>query len=133
PLWRRAEVLKGFFDQLDEERKKQLRKIGTVRADVESRTPTIAEGPDAGLQAFPTQPLTLVLDMYEQELDFSSEHPNKTVAALGTTMGVSTIGYKLVAGHYLEVLDRLEHIRGELESSGKLVDTFLTALDRFTT
>lgn len=132
PLWRRSEVLKGFFDQLDDDRKKLIRRLETLRAEVEASVPKIPSGPDAGTQAFPTQPLTLVLEMYQQELDFSSEHPNKTVAALGTTMGVSTIGYKLVAGHYLEVLDRLAHVRGELFDGGKLVDTFLTTLDRFT-
>lgn len=132
PLWRRSEVLKGFFDQLDDDRKKLIRRLETVRAEVGASVPKITAGPDAGTQAFPTQPLTLVLEMYQQELDFSSEHPNKTVAALGTTMGVSTIGYKLVAGHYLEVLDRLAHVRGELFDGGKLVDTFLTTLDRFT-
>ena len=132
PLWRRADVLKGFFDQLDEDRKKMLRSIASVRADVEARVPVISIGADAGAQqAFPTQPLTLVLDLYEQELDFDANHPNKTVAALGTTMGVSTVGYKLVAGKYMEVLDRVAHVRGELLDGGKLVDTYLSALKRF--
>lgn len=131
PLWRRAEVLKGFFEQLDDDRQRLLRRIDTVRADLDANVPAIAVGPDAGQQAFPTQPLTLMLDMYQQELDFSADHPNKTVAALGTTMGVSTIGYKLVSGHYGEVLERLRQVRGDLFDNGKLVDTFLSALDRF--
>ena len=131
PLWRRAEVLKGFFEQLDDDRQKLLRRIETVRADLDANVPAIADGPDAGQQAFPTQPLTRMLDMYQQELDFSADHPNKTVAALGTTMGVSTIGYKLVSGHYTEVLQRLNQVRGDLFDGGKLVDTFLSALDRF--
>ena len=131
PLWRRVEVLRGFYDQLDEERQKLLRQIATVRADVETRVPDVTEGPDAGIQAFPTQPLTLPLDMYQQELDFDADHPNKTVAALGTTLGVSTIGYKLVSGKLVEVLDRLATIRSDLFDGGKLVDTFFTALDQF--
>ncbi len=131
PLWRRVEVLRGFYDQLDEGRKQLLRQIATALADVESRVPEIEKGPETGQQAFPTQPLTLLLDMYEQELDFDADHPNKTVAALGTTLGVSTIGYKLVSGKYVEVLDRLDAIRAELLGGGKLVDTFNTALERF--
>jgi hypothetical protein len=131
PLWRRAEVLKGFFEQLDDDRLKLLRRITAVRADLDANVPTIAEGLEVGQQAFPTQPLTLMLDMYQQELDFSADHPNKTVAALGTTMGVSTIGYKLVSQHYGEVLERLRQVRGDLFDSRKLVDTFLSALDRF--
>ena len=131
PLWRRLEVLRGFYEHLDEERQKLLRQIATVRADVGARVPEVSEGPDSGMQAFPTQPLILALDMYEQELRFDSDHPNKTVAALGTTLGVSTVGYKLVSGKYLEVLDRLATIHGDLFDGGKLVDTFNIALDRF--
>jgi hypothetical protein len=51
--------------------------------------------------------------------------------ALGTTLGISTIGYQLVSGKLLEVLDRLAAIRADLCDGGKLVDTFNTALDRF--
>ena len=131
PLWRRVEILSGFYQQLDEGRKRLLHQIAAIRADVEARVPEIKEGPEVGHQAFPTQPLTLPLDMYEQELDFDADHPNKTVAALGTTLGVSTIGYKLVSGQYVEVLDRLDNLRAELFDGGKLVDTFKTALDRF--
>jgi hypothetical protein len=131
PLWRRVEILRGFYDQLEEERQALLRQIEKVRADVEARTPEIADGPDSGRQAFPTQPLTLVLDMYEQELAFDTDHPNKTVAALGTTLGVVTIGYKLVSNKYVEVLDRLGVIRSDLFDGGKLVTTFNAALDRF--
>lgn len=130
-LWRRVEVLRSFYDQLDEDRQKLLHQIATVRTDVETRVPDVTEGPDAGIQAFPTQPLTLPLDMYEQELDFDADQPNKTIAALGTTLGVITIGYKLVSGRLVEVLDRLATIRSDLFDGGKLVDTFLTALDRF--
>ena len=131
PLWRRVEVLGGFYDQLDEGRQQLLHKIETVRADVEARVPDITEGPDAGLQAFPTQALTLPLDMYGQELGFDADHPNATVVALGTTLGVSTIGYKLVSGKLVEVLDRLAEVRSDLFDGGKLVDTLNTALDRF--
>lgn len=131
PLWRRVEVLRGFYEQLDEGRQQLLRQIATVRADAQARVPTILEGPDQGAQAFPTQPLTLPLDMHEQELDFDADHPNKTVVALGTTLGVSTIGYKLVSGKYVEVLDRLDAIRADLFDGGKLVDSFNVALDQF--
>lgn len=133
PLWRRVEVLRGFYEQLEEDRQKLLRQISTVRADVEKRVLDVSEGPDAGVQAFPTQPLMLPLDMYEQELDFKADQPNRTVAALGTTLGVSTIGYKLVNRDLVEVLDRLAAVRSDLFDGGKLVDTFFTALDRFMT
>jgi hypothetical protein len=36
-----------------------------------------------------------------------------------------------VSGNYVDVLDRLATLRAELFDSGKLVDTFSTALDRF--
>ncbi|AUB82277.1 hypothetical protein [Candidatus Thiodictyon syntrophicum] len=131
PLWRRLEVLRGFYDQLDEERRTLLHRISTVRAEVEARVPLVTEGPDAGEQSFPTQPLTLALALFEQELDFAPDHPNKTVVALGTTLGISTIGYQLVSGKLIEVLDRLVAIRGDLHDGGKLVDSFNQALNRF--
>jgi len=76
PLWRRIEVLRGFYEQLDEERRQLLRQIATVSADIAARVPDVIEGPDKGIQAFPTQPLTLPLSMVEQELDFDADHPN---------------------------------------------------------
>jgi len=121
-------VLKCFFDTFEKRRREMTKHIDEVIADVGRRVPVLASGPDAGQQAFPNQALTLPLGLFRQELNFSASHPQATVAAGGTTLGVTTVGFKIASERYLEALDRMDIIEAEISAPGKLVASFLELL-----
>ena len=131
PLWLRVSVLHGLYRDLDGKRKKLLDEMGTLDTEVKNRIPAIQEGPEAGQQAFPMQPISLQLGLFRQELDFDPENPAKTIAALGTTVGVNTLGYKLSSRKYEEALQRVDFIRAELHDSGKHRERYLAALSHW--
>ncbi|MEW8552657.1 MAG: hypothetical protein AB2605_02595 [Candidatus Thiodiazotropha sp.] len=131
PLWRRLAVLKGFYADLNEQRKQMTTRIHAVLKEIEHRVPALTSGPDEGLKAFPTQAIERPLDLIDQELNFGADNPEKTIAAGSTTLSIHTIGYKLAAEKYVEALDRLSTIREDLTQPGKLVDSFLNALDKW--
>ncbi|MBT2989945.1 MAG: hypothetical protein KME65_13405 [Candidatus Thiodiazotropha sp. (ex Ctena orbiculata)] len=131
PLWRRLAVLKGFYADLDEQRKQLITRIDAVLRDIDHRVPALTSGPDAGQKAFPTQAIERPLDLIRQEIGFAAENPEKTIAAGSTTLSIHTIGYKLAAEKYGEALDRLSTIQEDLTQPGKLVDSFLNALDKW--
>lgn len=128
-LWKRLEVLRGFYEDLEGRRGKLIGRITALVQDVTEHVPAVPAGEFEGQKAFPIQALTDPLDLYRQELSFASENPEKTIAAGTTTLGVTTVGYKLASGKYSEALDRLEFIRQELEEPGKLALSFVEALE----
>jgi hypothetical protein len=128
PLWKRLAVLQGFYEALDKRRREVTKRIDEIVVDVSRRVPLLTSGPDAGQPAFPTQALTLPLALYRQELNFNANHPQATVAAGGTTLGITTIGFKIASGRYLEALERVDSIDSELSVPGKLVLSFLELL-----
>ncbi|MCB1064560.1 MAG: hypothetical protein KDN20_16785, partial [Verrucomicrobiae bacterium] len=129
PLWKRLKVLGGFYRELDAERNELLKQIKDIRADVDARIPDLADGPDAGRPALPTQALKMPLEMLEQELDFDSLRPNKTIAVGGSSISIRSLGYKIVDGKYAEARDRLMEIKAELNDPGKLVKNFMGCLE----
>lgn len=131
PLWKRTEILTGFFEKLDEDRKKLLVQIDEIADEVARRVPTLPDGQ----QAFPTQPLTLQLNLFSQELAFSPDSPDRTIMAGGTTMGVNSVGFKLADGKFREALERVEVISADLDRNqpGKLVSVFFQLLLKWET
>lgn len=125
PLWRRIAVLSGFYEQLSKERKELSNRIDAVLADVRSRVFPL----ESGEPAFPTQPVERPMELFRQELNFSADNPERTVAAGSTTLGVSALGYKLASSKYVETKERLGQIRSELFDPGKIVSAFLLTLD----
>lgn len=128
PLWKQVAVLRGFYDALDATRKKLLARMDELEADLKKRVPPMTSGDDVGQDAFPKQPLTRALDLYRQELAFDPDNPAKTIASLGTTVGINTVGHKIASQKYLDALDRLEEIRGELNDPGKLQARYFASL-----
>jgi len=127
PLCKRLAVLKGFYHELDKNRRQSIIKIDKILKEVQSRVPDL----DTGENAFPIQPLTLPLGLFRQELDFGADKPEKTIAGAGTTLGVKTIGFKLAAKQYREAFERLESIGEELEQPGKLASRFMELLSQW--
>lgn len=125
-LWKRVAVLTGFFEELDTKRKDLIRSIDSTLAEVESRVPDLSDGQ----KAFPTQPLTLPLSLFRQELSFSADKPERTIMAGGTTMGINTVGFKLASGRFNDALERVEIIENELDRSqpNKLVAGYFELL-----
>jgi hypothetical protein len=128
PLWKRLAVLKGFYEAFDKRRREMTKRVDEVIADVARRVPVLPTGPDAGQQAFPTQALTLPLGLFRQELNFNANHPQASIVAGGTSLGVTTVGFKIASARYLEALDRMDVIEAEISAPGKLVASFLELL-----
>ena len=68
--------------------------------------------------------MTLPLDLFQKELDFSAEKPQQTIVAGGSTLGIQTIGFKLVKNLYTQAMERITAIDIELTQPGKLVSSF---------
>ncbi|OJH38238.1 hypothetical protein BON30_24150 [Cystobacter ferrugineus] len=128
PLWKRIAVLKGFYETMEKRRRELTKRIDDTVAEVGRRVPVLASGPEAGQQAFPTQALSLPLELYRKELNFNASNPQATVAAGGTTLGITTVGFKIASARYLEALERVDVIESELVAPGKLVASFLEIL-----
>lgn len=124
PLWKRIAVLKGFYETLEKRRRELTKKIDETLADVGRRVPVLTSGPEAGQQAFPTQALSLPLELYRRELNFNAANPQASIAAGGTTLGITTVGFKIASARYLEALERVDVIESELTEPGKLVVSF---------
>lgn len=124
PLWKRLVVLEGFYAHLNKERKELVQTIEDLNKDVDIRVPEL----DSGEKAFPIQALTEPLRLYQQELDFPSEKPDRTIHAAGTSLGINSLGFKIASKYYLEAMDRLDFIKEELTAPGKLVLTFMDLL-----
>jgi hypothetical protein len=124
PLWRRAIVLRGFYRSMVERKQADLKKIEALLDESYRRVPSS----DAGEKIFPTQVLSLPLGLYQRELQFSADEPQRTISAAGTTLGTSTIGFKLASGKHREVLNRLDAIEDELSKPGKLVLRYFECL-----
>ena len=129
PLWKRIKVLEGFYRDLDTRRRDLVARINKVREEVDRRVPALKDGD--GTKAFPTQVLSLPLEMYHQELSFDSLRPNKTIAVGGSTVGIASVGYKIFDGKYKEAVDRLNAIEAELTQPGKLVSNFYEHLGQW--
>jgi hypothetical protein len=131
PLWKRTRVLAGFYQQVASECRDLITRIDAVEKDIKNRIPELTQGPGAGQKAFPIQALTLPLSLFQQELSFSADRPEKSIMAGSTTLGVKSLGYKLADEKYPEALERLKYIRSELFDPGKLVNSFLLAVDEW--
>lgn len=129
PLWKRCEILTSFFEALDKDRKGLISNIDSTLKEVESRVPLLPDGQ----QAFPTQPLTLQLSLFKQELEFSPENPDRSIMEGATSLGVNTVGFKLASGHFREALERLQVIEANLDRGqpGKLVSVFFELLKKW--
>lgn len=127
PLWKRLAVLKDLYEQLSNERKELTTRIDAVLEDVRRRVSAFKL--DDGELAFPMQPIEGPMELFRQELNFSADNPERTVAAGSTTLGVSALGYKLASGKYVEARERVGQIRSELFDPGKVVSVYMLALD----
>jgi hypothetical protein len=127
PLWRRVKVLHGFSQEVAERRTRLTKRIDELSQDSDRRVPDGASGE----KVFPTQALGLPLKLYREELDFSAETPQKTVAGWGTSLLTATVGFKLHSGKYQEALDRLTEIETQLKLPGTngLAARYLKALE----
>jgi hypothetical protein len=124
PLWRRAIVLRGFYRSLVERKQASMEKIKAMLDESDRRVPSSLDEE----KIFPTQVLSLPLDLYLRELQFSADEPQRTISAAGTTLGTSTIGFKLASGKHREVLSRLDAIEADLSEPGKLLSRYLECL-----
>jgi hypothetical protein len=127
PLWKRLKVLEGFYDRIKDRRLELQRKIDEHRR----RLDAVPEHPGTGEKLFPTQALSLPLELYRRELSFAPEEPQRTISAAGTTLGTSTLGFKLASGKYKEALERLNVIDSELADEGKLARRFSALYERW--
>lgn len=124
PLWKRIVVLAEFYKGLDKKRKELIKQMEGIASEVDKRVPDISTGE----KAFPTQVVTMPLRTYKQELEFSAEKPEKTIVVGATTLGITTVGYKLASSNYVEALGRLDAIEADLNQPGKLVQSFMEQL-----
>ncbi|MCI0390296.1 MAG: hypothetical protein MOB07_16220 [Acidobacteria bacterium] len=124
PLWRRAILLRGFYRSVVERRQALLERIEALLDESDRRVPSSA----AGEKIFPTQVLSLPLGLYHRELQFTAGEPQRTLSAAGTTLGTSTVGFKLASGKHREVLNRLDAIEADLSEPGKLALRYLECL-----
>lgn len=124
PLWKRIIVLANFYKGLDKKRKELIQQMVGLQNEVDKRVPELSNGE----KAFPTQVVTMPLRTYKQELEFSAEKPEKTIVVGATTLGITTVGYKLASSNYVEALGRLDAIENDLFQPGKLVQSFMEQL-----
>ncbi|MCG8602021.1 MAG: hypothetical protein MI807_17900 [Verrucomicrobiales bacterium] len=127
PLWKRLKILEGFYKEIGDRRRDLQQRIEEVREDIDKRAPRLENGE----KSFPTQALSLPLDLMKAELGFDADHPNKTIAIGSSTLGAKSLGFKLYDEKYEEARERIEHLEAELTQPGKLVSNFIEALNRW--
>jgi hypothetical protein len=125
PLWKRIKILEGFYKDIDHRRKGLLARITAIRNDVDTRVPELADGK----KAFPTQAISMPLELFSKELDFSADHPNRTITVGGSTLGIKSLGFKLHDKKYVEATERLDEIEADLSQPGRIVSNFLVCLE----
>ena len=124
PLWRRVGVLHGFYQDLARRRQSLLKTIDQQIDGSDQRVPASSMGE----KLFPTQVLALPLGFYRQELQFAADSPQRTVTGWGSTLGTTSLGFKLHSGKYHEALERLEEIERQITLPGGFVHRYLRAL-----
>ena len=100
PLWKRIKILEGFYKEVEERRKGLLKRIDGVRHEVDSQVPDLPDGK----KALPTQAITMPLELFSRELNFSADHPNRTI-----TVGECASGRVLAI---TEMFGQVELIQG---------------------
>jgi hypothetical protein len=123
-LWKRIKVLEGFYRAVDDSRKTLLKRIKEVLDQVDAQVPDLADGK----KVLPTQAITMPLELFSQELNFSADHPNRTIRVGGSTLGIKSLGFKLQGKKYLEARERLDEIEAELTQPGRIVSQFMQCL-----
>ena len=125
PLWKRLKILEGFYKEVEDRRKELLKRIQSVRHEVDSQVPDLSDGK----KALPTQAITMPLDLFDSELNFAADHPNRTITVGGSTLGIKSLGFKLHGRNYVEARDRLGEIEAELRAQpGRIVSQFLECM-----
>jgi hypothetical protein len=124
PLWKRIKVLEGFYREVDDNRKSLLKRIKEVKDQVDAQVPEMSDGK----KVLPTQAITMPLELLFHELNFSADHPNRTIRVGGSTLGIRSLGFKLQGKKYLEARERLDEIAAELNHPGHIVSQFMQCL-----
>lgn len=127
PLWKRAGILTGFYAELNKLKTQLLDRIAThYRAGHEE----LPDGPD-GKKVFPTQVLTLPLKVWQQELEFPNDNPQRTIRIGQTTLGIASLGFQIAAGNYNKAWQRACEIEAELTQPDKLVARYFECLKKW--
>ncbi len=127
PLWKRAGILAGFYAELNKLKAQLLERIAAhYRAGHEE----IPDGAD-GKKLFPTQVLTLPLKVWQQELEFPNDNPQRTIRIGQTSLGITSLGFQIAAGNYNKAWQRVCEIEAELTQPDKLVARYFECLKKW--
>ncbi len=127
PLWKRAAVLSGFYSSVANLRSQLLDRI---KEHSRQGHDAVEDGP-SGQKVFPTQVLTNVLKVWQQEINFPSDEPQRSVRVGNQSIGVMALGIKIAQGKYQEAWQRLLEIQRELTEPNKIPARYFDCLGRW--
>ncbi len=127
PLWKRAGILSGFYAELN---KLKTQLLDRIKAHHRAGHEEIGEGADSK-KVFPTQVLTLPLKVWQQELEFPNDNPQRTIRLGQTTLGINSLGFQIAAGNYNKAWQRLCEIEAELTQPDKLAARYFDCLKKW--
>ena len=127
PMWKRAGILTGFYAEFN---KLKTQLLDRIKAHQRAGHEDVPLGPD-GKPVFPTQVLIQPLKIWQQELEFPNDNPQRTIRLGETTLGINSLGFQIAAGNYGKAWQRLCEIEAELTQPGKLVARYFDCLDKW--